>query len=420
MSAPPREPLAGLRAGFARLREQLEGEYAPTQWSEGNRVELLVGGDAYFPRLLAAIEAARRSIYLETYIFADDATGERVAVALAEAAARGVEVRLTIDGYGGGEHAHALARELPVHGAGVRIFRPARVWRLERELLRRMHRKVAVVDERIAFVGGINVIGDYTDVPELPGGGRAPRFDFAVACEGPIVGAIALAAARQWWGLALFGRGSAGGRRPRPEDIAPQARFADGARAALLVRDNVRHRRSIERAYLDALESARREVLIANAYFLPGRRFRDTLIDCARRGVAVKLLLQGHAEYALQFRGQRALYGRLLDAGVEIHEYTASYLHAKVAVVDGRWATVGSSNIDPYSLLLAREANVVLECPRFAAVLRGELVRALRDASRPLRAADYAARSLWTHALDRLAYQVLRLAAVVLARGRDY
>jgi cardiolipin synthase len=396
---------------------------APEVVYAGNHIQLLVNGEQYFPALLAAIEQASRSVTIETYIFADDPIGQRVQEALIAAAARGVRVQLTIDGFGGGEYARRLARELPPRGIEVRIFRPERWWRLERKLLRRLHRKIVLVDETLAFVGGINIIDDFTEVPASGSGDNAPRFDFAVAVRGPIVAAIALAAQHLQGSLRLKpGRAPTAPSAASPGAPQPprQPSYADGVTASFLLRDNLRHRRSIETAYLEAIAQARDEVLIANAYFLPGRRFRAALRAAAARGVKVRLLLQGHAEYTLQHYGQQALYGRLLAAGVVIYEYTASYLHAKVAVIDGRWATVGSSNIDPYSLLLAREANVVVHDEGFAAQLRGELERAIAQHSRTLAPEDYARRAWWARLRDSLAYAVLRWAAAVLARGRDY
>jgi cardiolipin synthase len=383
----------------------------------GNRIALLVNGDAYFPELLAAIDGARRSVHLETYIFADDRIGARMLAALAAAAARGVEVRVLVDGFGGGEPARRMQGELGIHGAAVRIFRPERWWRLERKLLRRLHRKLAVIDERVAFVGGINILDDFTEVPARDGGG--PRFDFAVRCEGPLVSAVAQAMHRLWWTVGLTQARPAALASPR-EPVVPQPRFADGVAASLLLRDNLANRHAIERAYLAAIESARAEILIANAYFLPGRRFRAALRAAAARGVRVRLLLQGRAEYLVQHHAQRAMYGDLLGAGIEIHEYQPSYLHAKVAVVDERWATVGSSNIDPYSLLLAREANVAVHDARFAAELRAVLERAIAHDSSALRAADFAQRGLLARLADWGAYAIVRVATVVLARAPDY
>jgi cardiolipin synthase A/B len=392
---------------------------APTVVYGGNRIRLLVNGEQYFPELLAAIENARRVIEIETYIFAEDNIGLRVTFALAAAASRGVEVRLLIDGFGGGEYARRLARELGVHGVQVRIYRPERWWRLERKLLRRLHRKIAVFDEQLAFIGGINIIDDH-NVPAHARGRLGPRFDFAVACEGPIVQAMTLAVRRLWWTLTVVGLRGRAGPLPTLRQLPRRQAVAGGVPASLVLRDNLRSRRAIERAYLQAFDGAREQVVIANAYFLPGRRFRAALLAVAARGVRVRLLLQGQPEYPLQFHAQRALYGQLLAGGAEIHEYTASYLHAKVAVVDERWATVGSSNIDPYSLLLAREANVVVNDRAFAQQLAAVLGEAIEQSSRRIHAADYARRGWFARARDWCAYFVVRLATVVLARGRDY
>jgi cardiolipin synthase len=385
----------------------------------GNRVRLLVNGEEFFPQLLAAIDAARRSIQLETYIFADDNIGTRFAAALAAAARRGVAVKLLIDGYGGGDYARKLVKELGVHGVDARIYRPERWWRLERKLLRRLHRKLSVFDDALAFVGGINIIDDHN----LPEGDRArlgPRFDFAVMCEGPIVAAVSLASKRLWWTLSFVDPRKISGRIPMMSMQVRQPAFPDGVAASLLLRDNLRHRRAIERAYLDAIERARDEVLIANAYFLPGRRFRAALRDAVARGVRVRLLLQGRVEYAIQHWGQRALYGTLLAAGIEIYEYIPSYLHAKVAVIDDRWATVGSSNIDPYSLLLAREANVVVYDAPFGRQLRSVLEHAIAVDAVQVKAQDFERRGWFAKARDWFAFGALRLATAVVVRGRMY
>ena len=402
----------------ARAGGRLPRLAAPTVVYGGNRIRLLVNGEQYFPELLAAIEGARRVIEIETYIFADDNIGHRIADALAAAGSRGVEVRLLIDGFGGGEYARRLVDELGVHGVQVRVYRPERWWRLERKLLRRLHRKFAVFDEQLAYVGGINIIDDY-NVPAHVRGRLGARFDFAVACEGPIVAPMTLAVRQLWRRLAFVDLRRRSG--PLPRLALPRLpAVAGGVSASLVLRDNLRNRRAIEHAYLQAFDSAREQVVIANAYFLPGRRFRAALLAVAGRGVRVRLLLQGRPEYALQFYAQRALYGQLLAGGIEIHEYVVSYLHAKVAVVDHRWATVGSSNIDPYSLLLAREANVVVHDAGFARQLGAVLDEAIAQSSRPVALADVTSRGWLARARDWCAYLVVRMATVVLARGRDY
>jgi cardiolipin synthase len=364
----------------------------------------------YFPALVQAIDAARNEIFLETYIFADDETGSLVADALARAAARGVAVRLLLDGFGSRDFAPRFRAALRGAGAEVLVFRPERgPWRLRRARLRRMHRKLAVIDGRVAFVGGINILDD-VDAAGPP----HPRYDYAVRVEGPLLAPIVEAVHRLWrlvsWASLR--------RRTRDALLAPpQARTAGSLRAAFVIRDNLRYRRDIEDAYLDAIEAAEREVVIASAYFFPGRRFRQALVEAAARGVEVILLLQGLADHPMLANATRALYPHLLGHGIRLFEYHRSYLHAKVAVVDRRWATVGSSNIDPFSLLLAREANVVVDDHGFAARLRESLDRAMAEGARELRHEDWRRLPTVRRAATWFAYQLVRLAIGLAGYG---
>jgi cardiolipin synthase len=380
----------------------------------GNRLRLLKNGDQFFPMLLAAINSATRSIHFETYIFEDDNIGQRVGDALAIAADRGVAVHLLLDGFGSQATAPGLIERLRPLGVQVQVFNPVR-WQLQRRLLRRLHRKIVLIDDELAFVGGLNIIDDYHH-PDPEPGQLGPRFDFAVMCQGPIVAPIAYAVKRLWWTVVRLRQL----RRPAAAlEIVQPAPLRDDMRAALLLRDNVRHRRTIERAYLEAFDSARQDILIANAYFLPGRRFREALRALAQRGVRVRLLLQGRVEYRLQHYAQQALYGQLLAAGVQIHEYVPSYLHAKVAVVDSHWATVGSSNIDPFSLLLAREANVAVHDPGFVSQLRSQLEQAIAADSVPIDAATFARRGWLRRGLNWIAFGVVRAMTAVATRRAE-
>jgi cardiolipin synthase len=377
----------------------------------GNRLTLLRNGEQYFPALVAAIDAAAQEVFLETYIFADDRTGSLVAAALARAAERGAVVHLLLDGFGARDFAPRSRRMLESAGVEVLVYRPKiSPWTLRRNRLRRMHRKIACVDGAVAFVGGINVIDDYDTPHQTP-----PRYDYAVKVEGLLVAEVRKEAARLWsrvtW--ATFGRRWLGlnrllGRNPRaaPAECAP---CAEDQKAALVVRDNVRHRRDIERAYLALIAGAQEEVIIANSYFFPGRRFRHALAKAAARGVRITLLLQGRVEYALLHYASRALYGSFLASGIEIQEYQRSFLHAKVAVFDGRQACVGSSNIDPFSLLLAREANVFVDDAAFSARLRASLLEAIERAAEPVPPGRWQRQSIWSRARIWIAYQLARL-----------
>lgn len=369
----------------------------------GNRVALLENGQAYFPDVLAAIDGASREVHLETYLFENDATGRRVADALRRAAARGVTVRVMVDGFGARPFVDELMSGLEADGVEVLVYRrEVRGWSFRRHRLRRLHRKIVTVDRRVAWVGGINIIDDLRQ-----GGPPHPRYDYAVRVEGPLVASIVHAVHRLWWLVSwahLRQRGAAPrqpARRPKP---------VGDMRAALVLRDNLGHRRDIEEAYLDAIHGAAEEIVIACAYFFPGRLFRQALVDAAARGVRVTLLLQGLADHPTLAYATRALYPYFLQHDIRLFEYHRSHLHAKVAVVDGRWATVGSSNIDPFSLLLAREANVVVEDAGFAQDLRESLQRAMQVGAVELRPQDWKRLPRLRRMMSWLAYQLVRLA----------
>lgn len=370
----------------------------------GNRLTLLQNGAAYFPQLCTDIDAARHSVYLETYIYAADASGHMVSEALRRAAARGVAVRLLLDGFGSAELPQHWLDGFRADGVEVQWFRravsPFTLQRSRRRRLYRMHRKLAAIDGEIAFVGGINIVDD---IPPH-GGFSEPRLDYAVRIQGALAGEVHASMLHLWgtvsWAT-LHRRDKVENRR-----IGRQEKSPPDAPVALLIRDSLHHRRDIERAYLRAIAGAREEILIANAYFLPGRAFRRALTKAAKRGVRIVLLLQGRVEYWIQHYATQALYDRLLASGIEIHEYRASHLHAKVAVIDGVWATVGSSNIDPYSLLLAREANLVVQDSGFATELRASLLAEIANHGQRVHRSG---RSFWGRLLARISYGAIRL-----------
>ena len=242
-------------------------------------------------------------------------------------------------------------------------------------------------------------------------------IDYAVAVEGPLLAEIYRSARRLWSLVAWLQLRHHHTRKQRVSlRLAPRG----GIEAAFVRRDNIRHRRDIENAYLDAIASAKQEIVIANAYFLPGRRFRQALIEAAARGVRVVLLLQGRVEYLLLHYASRALYGVLLDAGIEIYSYHRSFLHAKVAVIDGRWATVGSSNIDPFSLMLAREANVVALDAGFAASLRDSLLLAAREGAQRIAPDNWRLEPLHRRFLAWASYGMVRFLMGMAGYGHRY
>ena len=378
------------------------------EFVSGNKLQLLMNGSAYFPALEQAFDAAQSEIYLETYIFADDDTGRRIAAALARAAGRGVIVHVLVDGFGSKGMFEQTRALLSAANIEVLIFGPkTSPLTLRRNRLRRLHRKLVVVDARVAFIGGINIIDDMHTPRHKP-----PRYDYAVRIEGPLLASVLEQTERLWHRVAW-----ASLRRSEQRHPAPSADAHGHQRAALVVRDNLSHRADIEDAYLAAIAEAGEEIIIANAYFFPGARFRHALRAAARRGVRVVLLLQGRIEYALLHYASRALYGSLLDAGVEIYEYHKSFLHAKVAVIDQRWATVGSSNIDPFSLMLAREANIVVDDAAFSQELRRSLYDHMRDGAMVVAKSAWHGQPLWRRALIWSAYGCARLLMGLVGYG---
>ncbi len=388
----------------------------------GHQLTLLEGSAELFPALVKAIEAARREVWLETYIFDFTGASKVVAEALERAARRGLRVRVVVDGFGTPLIPAAWRMRFRLAGVEWLVYAPVgSLGVLWPGSWRRLHRKLCVVDDRVAFCGGINILDDLHDPNHGPL--QAPRLDFAVQAQGPLVHDVQRAISVVWQRVRAVhsldpqALAEALRDRGRPARDAPSD-AAGPVRAALLLRDNVRHRARIEKAYLRAIGRAQEEVLIANAYFVPGRKLRLALVRAARRGVRVTLLLQGRYEYFMQYYASRPVYDSLLRAGVAIHEYSPSFLHAKVAVVDGRWATVGSSNLDPLSLLLAREANVVVEDADFASQLRARLLQAITQHGQATDPVVYGRRPLRQRFLERLALVVMRIA--LLVQGKKY
>jgi cardiolipin synthase len=373
----------------------------------GNHITLLQNGAEYFPALLDAIETAQQEIFLESYLYAADRTGLAMAAALERAALRGVRVHVVLDGFGARHFDTGIRTRWRTAGVHLILFRPVRwntPWRRPR--LRRMHRKQVVIDAQVAFIGGINIIDD-SNAPGHPD----HRYDYAVRIEGPLLADIYPAALRLWRLL----RWNELRQRPPYTPSLPLNMAPKGEQLAqYLLRDNLQHRRDIEDAYLAAIRTARREIIIANAYFLPGHALRQALIHAAERGVRVVLLMEGRPEYRIVHLATHALYREFLDHGIEIREYHASFMHAKVAVVDGRWATIGSSNIDPFSLWLSREANIAVWDETFVRELHDSLCATMARGSHAIHRMRWR-RIGWPRRLaSRLAYGLLRsLAGIV-------
>jgi cardiolipin synthase len=387
---------------------------------------LIEGGQAYFEALVAAIDQAQSQVQIETYIFDFHGAAAWVAEAIERAGLRGLRVWVVVDGVGTPSLPQQWRERFERAGVEWRVYSPLGTFGLLiPSRWRRLHRKLCVIDGQLAFCGGINLLDDWYDPHH--GTLAKPRLDFAVSARGVLVEQVQETMAQLWWRIqgvtlakkqqfpeALDSFRTAGVHLPWQDAAGLALEAQVFSKAGLLLRDNVLNRGQIERAYLKAIGSARHEIVIANAYFLPGRRLRQALIHAAKRGVRVRLLLQGRYEYFMQYHAARPVYGALLAAGIEIHEYAASFLHAKVAVIDPDhdrpWATVGSSNLDPLSLLLAREANVMVADKAFAQQLHQRLMLAIEQQSNPVGMQTFT-KSPWHLRLrDRVAFALMRLA----------
>jgi cardiolipin synthase len=264
----------------------------------------------------------------------------------------------------------------------------------------------------VAFVGGINIIDD-NNVPD----NTPPRIDYAVRLEGAILVAIVASVHKLWRHMAWVKIKSFKVDPAQNNLQVSQQTIKPNFKAAFVMRDNILHRHDIELAYLVAIAEAKSEIIIANAYFVPGRKFRQTLIAAAKRGVTIKLLLQGRMEYFLMF-ATHAFYSEFLRNGIEIYEYRKSFMHSKVAVVDNYWATVGSSNIDPFSLLLSHEANVVVQDTEFSTELKNEINASIEEAYR-VTAEEWEHGNKFKHISSWIAYGMVRVFLGVIGYSNE-
>lgn len=368
-------------------------------WRDGNRIELLENGDAFFPAVFEAISQARSKVILETFIWFEDDVGKQLHEVILQAAQRGVSIDVLLDGYGSPDLSDEFVSELTRAGVMFRYYDPRPlILGMRTNLFRRMHRKIVVVDGKLAFVGGINYSAEH-----MINYGPEAKQDYAVKVEGPVVDDIyqyvtsALPGhdnPKRWWGR----------RRQRAhENLAPGE-----AQALFVWRDNNKHRDDIERYYLKMLSNAKQEVIIANAYFFPGYRLLHAMRNASRRGVKVKLVVQGEPDMPIVKVGARLLYNYLVKSGVEVYEYTRRPLHGKVAIMDDHWATVGSSNLDPLSLSLNLEANLIIYDRNFNATLRENLSGLIASDCQKVDESMLPRRTWWNLGKSVLAFHFLR------------
>lgn len=402
--------------------------FFPERFLKAQAVKLLVDGREAYPEMLAAIEAARASVYLETYILRADRTGRRFAEALSEAALRGVRVRLLYDAVGGFGLSEEFLEGLRLAGVEVGVYHPL-LWRRPFWALnRRDHRKILIVDRRTAFTGGLNIADEYAAREDGGGGWR----DTHLRVEGAMVSAALERLFEYGWRRS---RPAVGGRQTRRERLSvritrlvreygkfPAVLFAsarahpppgedDEGRAAgaisvqVLGNREFRNRRAIRRAYLHAIHNAERYILIENAFFTPDRGIRRALTHALRRGVQVAVAVGQGSGVPIAAASGRALYSELLYSGVRIFEWKERMLHAKTAVVDDAWAVVGTYNMNHRSLFHDLEDVVVIVDPAFARRLREQTLADIANCHELTRE-EHESRSWREILVESVAYQL--------------
>lgn len=349
-------------------------------WRDGNSVELLINGEQFFPRVFNSIRAARREVLIETFILYEDEVGWALQRALIAAAKRGVRVELTVDDFGSAGLAKNYITPMVEAGVKVHMFDPKpRVLGVRLNIFRRLHRKIVVIDGVLGFIGGINYCVDH-----LVKNDPMAMQDYAVQVRGPIVGDMHKACLDMLaFGLTKQKRRK--NRSPKQSSVTSvQSEPTGKVRALLTLRDNNHNKHNIERHYLRAIRAAKSRIVIANAYFFPGYRMLHALRNAARRGVEVTLILQGQPDMPWVSLLSGFLYGYLIRDGVSISEYCERPLHGKVALVDDEWVTVGSSNLDPLSLALNLEANLIFKDRNFNQLLYKHLLQLTQSQCKPV------------------------------------
>lgn len=317
-------------------------------FSVQNKVKLVRGGSAYFELLVQLINNAIESIHLQTYIFDDDETGALVAEALKTAAKRKVQVYLLADGYASQVMSKKFIDELKAEGIHFRFFEP--FFKSKNYYFgRRLHHKVFVADTRYALVGGINITNRYNDMT-----GKSAWLDFALYAEGDIAADLCILCWKTWKNFPLK-------MGPTPcEEKELQFDIRDEEKSQVWMRRNdwVRRKNEISATYIEMFRHARTGITIMCSYFLPGKIIRRLLSNAAKRGVKIKVITAGPSDVMVAKRAERWLYDWLLRNNIELYEYQPTVLHAKIAVCDGEWFTIGSYNINNISAYASIELNL--------------------------------------------------------------
>lgn len=363
------------------------------EYIDGNDVKLVKSGNDYFNTLEKIISEAQDSIHFHTYIFDEDATGRHVAAQLLRAAKRGVKVYLLVDAYASGKLSVKFTKELHQYGIEIRRFSPLHFWKLETG--RRLHHKITVVDKKYALIGGINIADKYKGVKEKE------WLDYAVLLQGNIVWDAYLLC-YQLWNKKLYKP-----RFKKPSDLIPHP---SGMYAQLAQHDFFRRKKHISESYVKAIKSAQSEIVMVSSYFLPGRKMLNTLLKSADRGVKIQLILGQQSDVPIAQKATYFLYRKLLEHGVEIYEYRPSIVHAKVMIVDSKWCTIGSYNLNYISEFNSIELNVNIADALFALNFKSDLSKMIEEDCIQIKKKEYLSQqTIFTQIRHQINYSVVRI-----------
>jgi len=386
--------------------EQLRKVFVSTSGFEalvsGNRVALLHDGEQAFPAMLEAIAEAKREILLEMYWFASDEVGRQFADALTAKAETGVTVRVIYDAVGSIQSDGRMFSRLRDAGCEVEQYNPIAPWRARFRVgvvNNRDHRKLLIVDRHVGFTGGVNLGNEWA--PESAGG--AGWRDDTIRIEGPAVEQMCDIFDYGWRRIVE----PPSADRPR---LRPTVDTGDGtgSRVRVLANHYFRERRAIRQAYLRRIESAQRSVCITNSYFVPDGQIRRVLGRAVARGAEVRVIVPGKSDVFAVRHAARKLYGRLLEAGIQLYEWQGSILHSKTAVIDGRWCTVGTYNLDARSLRFNLEVVAAVEDAAVAGAMEDRFNEDLEHA-KLVSYEEWRRRPLHVRMLDDFFYRFHRL-----------
>lgn len=373
-------------------------------YTSRNRVDLVRGGKAYFETLIRVLDDATHSIHFQMYILDEDETGGEVLEHLCRAAERGVKVYMLVDGYASLHLTKKRIREIRGRGVHFRWFEP--LLRARKFYFgRRLHQKVCVVDADTALVGGVNVSNRYNDLP-----GQTAWLDWAVLVEGEAAEKLYQVC------LELWNKAGWGKSKQIQFKLPPHRKALPEENCLVRVRrqDWVRFRTEISSSYLRMMKDAKQEVYMLSSYFLPGRQMRKAMENAVKRGVKIYVIAAGKSDVWMAKEAERYLYRWLLKNKISLYEYQSNVLHGKISCSDGKWATVGSFNINFISAYASIELNLEILDEQFAAKVKQELLEIIEQESVPVTESESQQKYGWAaRAWQKTCYTSIRLIFVL-------